>query len=858
MDTVDILRKECRLRGLPTSGTKTDLLHTLQHHGDRAKRYDVSLDPDQLRIVDEPYQARLIVSAGPGAGKTTTIVHLLQKMSSDRCLVLAFNRAARDNLKHRLKRLGVSIGAKAKVMSDNRSVFVMSFDEFAYQVCAKDNKFFRSDDYLKTKQKALRILPSSSFPRLDLLVIDEAQDMSSILGEFIDQLAQRSRATYIFGDPRQELYPGCSWFSSRWTATDDTEKAFLRYNHRSGKEIVRFLNEFSRTHFPTLHHDQIATRPDDGEIDFYDAEEATECMIGDAQYSDLCFLSPISIQKYNLDVNTNNIRQVVYGKLGIAPRVLNADESNFDIQKECIIATSKKFKGLEKDVVMVYGIDRPYTELNIPWETLVKSLFVCLSRAKDRLLLLFEHDAMRKIRSPITPLLPTAETITEVDPPKSPVYSMPVLGIADDLADVDAIEPPEPIRTTRLDIKHTIESEMDKDVVAIYVRNYLASALGCLRYGRMCNVDDKQGRRVYRETFGRGTDRYKFLGKHDDTYFHCREISDLVASIEDMDPTAYQATVLDYSNRIKKPWTVSARLEHREPDIEEVMTMLPGDGVQYRAQCHREILCGREGEPDRPSITQLMGVLDFSAANGFVVDVRYGGEILPRHRRACGIYAWIMDIPYAHLIDLRSGIVERIPPVQDPSQIIHALVTMRIAKHTSLRLPTHTAGTDQICVALDFETVGFTDKITEVGAVRYNPSTGVILGVYHDTAAGVVLRETAEEWSRITGLSVADEAAFSADQARVMEDLHEWCGEDVVIHWAGSEKKFFKHTLDAHVLYVKWSDLMHARVSTGNDLSSACERLFCGSLPFKAHRALDDAIATMAVHVAITEYGGTL
>ena len=859
--TSEQLREECRLRGLASSGmNKIQLMDALISTDNQ--RYEVNLDEDQKSIVHGELQRMKLVSAGPGSGKTTTIVHLIHQHKNKKCLVLAFNRAARDNIKSRLKKLGLTVGSKKDLFSSH-AVFVMDFDECAYQICKQINSGFFPTDYNETKNKAVQYLEKSNnalFTSFDLLIVDEAQDLSNLLGTLTMMLQKYSASFYVFGDPRQELYPGCVWFSSLWSTTSNDDKALLRYNHRSGKHIVDFLNKFSKENFPTLHHDQIAASEEDGEILFYDADHVSEEMLDNTTYTDLCFLSPISIRKYKIEPKTNNIRQVVYSKFILAPKVLDAEQSDFDIHKECVIATSKKFKGLEKNNVVVYGSDVDYAGLNIPWEALVKTIFVCVSRAKKKLIMVYDKETMEKIRSPLSFLLPNVviKLCTQIPT----IRNNAVISIHE-LTEMEAIPAPPPIEAEEENFHVDITPQNDGDFISVFMKKHVAQKLDCLTFGELTNVDSRQGGISYQKVFGR-CDKHKFLGQHGTKYFYNEGIKDFVENIRNeynnktLDP--YHLAVLDYSNHIMKPWTVSERLSQFIPDVQYICGIVSTPLHSDVNLSSADIYSGRScDDTHRKLVTQIIATVDFmNDRNAY--QIKYVNEILPKHRREAGILAWMAKLPHVTILDIKNNRIEKIPPIV-PTKLINAFLAMRVAQTFNLKTPriVRCPKDSTVCVALDFETQGFSNKITEIGAVKYNPYSRTIIDIYHVLADGVEHDENGtEEWEKITGLSITNEEEFLDCQTKIMKDLQAWCGEALVVHWGGSEKQYFENTIDMRQLYLNWCDLMKIKTVTGNDLSNACDKLFCEGLVFSPHRAYDDAVATMGIHIAICGYNGTV
>ena len=281
------------------------------------------LDADQAAAVERWDAPRLLISAGPGAGKTTTVCRLVRRALTerpqDRVLVLAYNIEAGRVLGERIARGAgsipvISLGRDAsarRVTDPNVSgVAVMTFHQYAGHVnryyagsataaesatiagSAADPESFddmyggaatAAEPALAAPYAAAAAAAPYSFDRsialaakhiaesgapagFDLLVVDEAQDVMANLALLVDSLVgaagrgERSLRCIVAGDPRQELYAGAVWFSSLWAAAPAAERVTLRTNHRSAPALVDLLNKFSRANFPQLHVDQIAGR----------------------------------------------------------------------------------------------------------------------------------------------------------------------------------------------------------------------------------------------------------------------------------------------------------------------------------------------------------------------------------------------------------------------------------------------------------------------------------------------------------------------------------------------------------------------------------------------------------------------
>ncbi|MFA6165816.1 MAG: AAA family ATPase, partial [Gemmatimonadaceae bacterium] len=271
------LLAEAKKRDLPSAGASRekliDRLAAAADHEVRPQALDH--DEDQRALLERFEDPALYVSAGPGAGKTTTLCALVHKALAEhpesRILVLAFNREAEHILTERLRWLGVPLSHKRLVSSPDASgCFVLTFDKYVwwrgtnsaaddfndvYGDAASDSAPVEdgasdsapvedgasgsaedaASDLAPAQEDAASTAvdatgdfrlafergaakPPPAAERWDWLIVDEAQDVDATRGLVVEGLRPRARHFVAAGDPRQELYAGTSWFSTAWAA----------------------------------------------------------------------------------------------------------------------------------------------------------------------------------------------------------------------------------------------------------------------------------------------------------------------------------------------------------------------------------------------------------------------------------------------------------------------------------------------------------------------------------------------------------------------------------------------------------------------------------------------------------------
>jgi hypothetical protein len=199
-----------------------------------------SLTEEQQLVVEQPADARVLVTAGAGAGKTHTLIrrldHLIaeEELSAGEILVLTFSRAAVRELRTRLTRQGEAA----------RHVRAQTFDSWALdllvQVDADGEWSTRSfEERIQGARKAIEDGLADELYGEDLLhvVIDEVQDLVGSRRELVEVLLDEFNCGFTaVGDPAQSIYG--------FTVNDDTQRPletnqfFVWLRNTFGEELV--------------------------------------------------------------------------------------------------------------------------------------------------------------------------------------------------------------------------------------------------------------------------------------------------------------------------------------------------------------------------------------------------------------------------------------------------------------------------------------------------------------------------------------------------------------------------------------------------------------------------------------------
>lgn len=219
----------------------------------------------QQEIIDNNESEAILVLAGPGSGKTKTLVHkiasLLTKDSykSENFLMLAHSRTAVSEFKERLVKLIGNTAYRIKIMT---------FHAFALRLLECNILNDESDDktdneFDKAIENACEALENKEsgldLSQIQMLVLDEFQDVSENLYRFVTliykNMAEDKRIIAVADDDQCINHFGnhkasvkfIEKFRDEIISSNENNKIYeLTENYRSKKEIVNLANFFRK------------------------------------------------------------------------------------------------------------------------------------------------------------------------------------------------------------------------------------------------------------------------------------------------------------------------------------------------------------------------------------------------------------------------------------------------------------------------------------------------------------------------------------------------------------------------------------------------------------------------------------
>jgi hypothetical protein len=175
------------------------------------------LTETQKKIVCTPANTGMLVLAGPGTGKTHTLVHrvlhLVQQQGlvpySD-LLVLSFSRTAIAEIRQR-----ISVMVSSGSHDDLRFLNIRTFDSFSTKllISSDENVDLSGMSYDDRIQLAVRILATDAPQAVNILkqfrhvIVDEIQDLVGVRAQLVQQILRTVGDGFsLFGDPAQGIF----------------------------------------------------------------------------------------------------------------------------------------------------------------------------------------------------------------------------------------------------------------------------------------------------------------------------------------------------------------------------------------------------------------------------------------------------------------------------------------------------------------------------------------------------------------------------------------------------------------------------------------------------------------------------
>ena len=257
---------------------------------ERLKEIIHDLNDEQKKIFEDNKSSSIMVLAGPGSGKTKTLVHKIASLvtiennKAEYFLMLAHSRVAVAEFKNRLKKL---IGNQVYDMK------IYTFHAFAIEILGKKiNDQFTLNNVISQATKMIKN-SEVNLPYIQMLVLDEYQDVGKNTYNFIQAIySKMSKDKKIiavgdddqcinnFGDDQADItYINQFKYDFEEVSHEQTDlitiekSSYSQYelstNYRSKKNIVEYSNSYSEILTNRLKTNKLLSHSkEDGKINF--------------------------------------------------------------------------------------------------------------------------------------------------------------------------------------------------------------------------------------------------------------------------------------------------------------------------------------------------------------------------------------------------------------------------------------------------------------------------------------------------------------------------------------------------------------------------------------------------------------
>jgi ATP-dependent DNA helicase RecQ len=233
-----------------------------------------TLSPEQLKIIKDTKNKRVMVAAGPGSGKTRVLVHKVasilatEDVKPEQFLMLTFSRSAVMEFRSRLIEL---IGDIA------RHVDIFTYHSFCFNLLSvqADEKLLDSVIDTTLKKIADEEIDLSRVRNKSVLVIDEFQDINENDYKLIKAIIDQSGELRILavGDDDQNIFTfrgASNNYMRSFVKMDGAVSYELLTNFRSSSNIVQLSNRLRKAiNSKIKQSDLVAHSNDDGVITFH-------------------------------------------------------------------------------------------------------------------------------------------------------------------------------------------------------------------------------------------------------------------------------------------------------------------------------------------------------------------------------------------------------------------------------------------------------------------------------------------------------------------------------------------------------------------------------------------------------------
>lgn len=334
----------------------------------------------------------VVLDAVAGSGKSTTILSMAQQMPNKRILQIAFNAMLRKEIQTKIKSAGI------------KNVKVHTFHSLAV-------RYYLPSAHTDTGIRKIMLSdmqPKDAIPHYDIIVLDEAQDMSFLYYQLMVKFAvdmNRPFQILVLGDFMQGIYEfkgsdirALTYASDIWKShpcilSKTFHECTLKMSYRITRQMARFVNDV------LLGEDRLQAQKDGPPVVYFrNSPQKLEYMvvskinqlIAEGASPGEFFVLGSSVKR--VDGNIRKMENALVSK-GVPCYVPMFDTEGIDdrvIEGKVVFSTFHSVKGRERKYVFIMGFDQSYFYVasELPKDKCPNTIYVGCTRATHGLFLL--------------------------------------------------------------------------------------------------------------------------------------------------------------------------------------------------------------------------------------------------------------------------------------------------------------------------------------------------------------------------------------------------------------------------------------------------------------------------------------
>lgn len=353
-----------------------------------------SLEQQRVQILLE--NNNVIVDSVAGSGKTTTILQISQKFIDKSILLITYNAKLKAETREKI------------IFYKIKNLEAHTYHSFGYKYYSE--KCTNDTELKKILEKNVTVVKKFDY---DIIVIDEAQDMTPLFCNFVKKICEQNYRLYkmcIIGDKYQNIYSYKGSDSRYLTLSDKIftncapwEKTRLSTTYRCTRQMADFINN------AVLKQERIFSKKE-GELPCYiicntfsDYEdiivEIKTFLKKGNNYDDIIVISRSIPSSLNSPIKCFLNKLSEDCKFPIHFSQCQSEDKEELCKDKIQFRNFHQVKGLEKKMVIVFGFDNSifeYYDKDRNPKYCTNELYVALTRATEKLILV-QHNKNSKL-----------------------------------------------------------------------------------------------------------------------------------------------------------------------------------------------------------------------------------------------------------------------------------------------------------------------------------------------------------------------------------------------------------------------------------------------------------------------------